>query len=380
MLAPLGWIFTLSLLFYTQTVVFDFAETRPFGGRNIFNPYQDTEGKVVKANFHAHSKAWGGFTNGHNTPEELIGSYHQKGYAFAGVSNYFAVNRLNSPLKVYEHGLNLMKSHKLAINPSSVVYFDYPLLQNTSQKQDIINRLRDQEALVVLAHPNFMKGHSEEDMKYLSGYHFIEVLNHYRTSDKEWDAALKTGHLAWIMANDDTHDIFREPTHRIWNEIYVSSDNPEAMLDGLQKGHCYGIQTVRGINDLRINELTVSGDTLQFDFGDKAKQVQFILDGIPYYTHHNGRGNILFPPDAGYIRIVASSEESTIYTNPLVRYGDYPPLMAAEFIPTLNFPQTYFHRFLFAAAIIGMILLLTGVRPRMRRRFRSGRKRQPAYS
>lgn len=126
LLGTVGWLLVFVLCIYTQSPVFNFAETRPFSGEKIFNPYQQVKGRVVKANFHAHAKAWGGLTNGHNSAEELMGSYHDKGYAFAGVSNYFATNPLNEGLKVYEHGINLMKSHKLAINPSSVVYFDYP--------------------------------------------------------------------------------------------------------------------------------------------------------------------------------------------------------------------------------------------------------------
>jgi hypothetical protein len=380
LLGSIGWALTLALCFYTQAPVFDFAETSPFGGDKIFNPYQQVKGKVVKANFHAHSQAWGGLTNGHNSSGELLNSYKEKGYAFAGISNYFATNPLNEDFTVYEHGLNLMKSHKLAINPSSVVYFDYPLFQNTSQKQDIINRLRDKDALVVLAHPNFMKGHSEEDMELLSGYHFTEVLNHYRTSDKEWDAALKSGRLSWIMANDDTHDIHNEPTHRIWNEVFTEGPDNKTMIKNLAEGKNYGISSKNGLNDLSVIQLNVSGDSVHFDFGKAATTVIVITNGDQYQTLNISKGSIFFPENAQYIRFVAGSEEAQLYTNPLIRYDGEMPVSAAGITPVLNYPKTYIHRILYGMAILTMIILLTGFRPGISGKFRLRRRRQPAYS
>lgn len=380
LLATVGWVLTSALCFYTQTTVFDFPETTPFGGENIHNPYQEVKGQVIKANFHAHSKAWGGLTNGHNSSEELLDSYQKKGYAFAGISNYFATDPLNKNFAVYEHGINLMKSHKLAINPSSVEYFDYPLFQNLSQKQDIINRLRDNDALVALAHPNFMKGHSTEDMKQLTGYHFTEVLNHYRTSEEEWDAALKTGKLSWILANDDTHDIHNEPTHKIWNEIYVTLPGNNQMTKSLLEGKNYGINTKNGINDLSIKQLKVIGDSVHFDFGSKAIVIKVILDGEVFQTLQQSEGAIFFPKNSQYMRLVAESEESSLFTNPLVRYSDKKPGLVSHISPVINYPKTYFHRTLFYLAIALMIMWLTGFRPKMTGGGFRLKRRQPVYS
>lgn len=380
LLATVGWVLTLALCFYTQTTVFDFPETTPFGGEQIHNPYQDLKGQVIKANFHAHSKAWGGLTNGHNSSKELLDSYEKKGYAFAGISNYFATDPLNRNFTVYEHGINLMKSHKLAINPSSVEYFDYPLYQSLSQKQDIINRLRDNDALVALAHPNFMKGHSPEDMEQLTGYHFTEVLNHYRTSEEEWDAALKKGKLSWIMANDDTHDIHNEPTHKIWNEIYVTLPGNNQMTRSLLEGKNYGVSTRNGINDLKINQLKVNGDSVYFDFGRKTKLVKVILDGkISQTLEQQSKGCVFFPQNGQYMRLVAESDESSLYTNPLLRYSDKKPELVSHISPVINYPKTYLYRTLFYIAIAIMIMWLTGFRPKMTGGFRL-RRRQPAYS
>lgn len=255
-----------------------------------------------------------------------------------------------------------------------------PLFQNTSHKQDIINRLRDKDALVVLAHPNFMNGHDEDDMQLLSGYHFTEVLNHYRTSEKEWDAALKSGRLSWIMANDDTHDIHNEPTHRIWNEIYVEESGNAALIKSLEEGKNYGIDTRHGINDLSVVQLKASGDSILFDFGKAATRVKILLNGEEHQTIAGSKGRVLFPADGQYMRFVVSSAEATLYTNPLVRYGQEKPLSVASVTPTLNYPKTYAHRIMYGMGIITMILLLTGFRPRISGKFTLRKKRQPALS
>jgi hypothetical protein len=69
LLRTLVILLMISLLIYSQYTVYNFPNTAPFSGDKIFNPYQNVSGKTVKANFHAHSKAWAGLTNGRNSAE-----------------------------------------------------------------------------------------------------------------------------------------------------------------------------------------------------------------------------------------------------------------------------------------------------------------------
>lgn len=334
LLRTLAILLIISLLIYSQTTIYNFPNTAPFTGKKIFNPYQNTFGNTVKANFHAHSKAWAGLTNGHNSAEELKNSYHKKGYSLAAISNYFAHDTTNNGFQVYEHGINILKAHCLAINAKKVSYFDFPIFQNVSHKQQIINQLKNNGALVALAHPHIRGGHSEADMQELVGYNFTEVLNHYVTSDKEWDAALQTGKLSWIMANDDTHDINNEPSHQIWNEIY--SDNESDIIKNISEGKNYGIKTKSGIKDLAIKYLYVKNDSVYFNFGENTRQISIIINGQNKLEIKGNKGQIYFAKEYNYIRFVAESANAELFTNPLIRYDGEKPILANNLTAGIN--------------------------------------------
>ncbi len=336
----IGSLFIIVLLIYTQSIDYIFPKNKPFNGSKIYNPYQNVGNTTQKANFHAHSIAWGGLTNGHNSPEELKKSYQKKGYSYCAISNYFNHNPLNGPLQVYEHGINVAKAHCLAIGATKVALFDYPILQNLSQKQDIINRLKANQALVAIAHPGVRGGHGEADMRELVGYSFTEVLNHYYVSDNEWDAALMAGRLSWILANDDTHDIHKEPTFMIWNEIYGAKAD---ILENLKAGKNYGIKTKNGINDLTIKYLQVINDSIKFDFGANATSLICIMDGKKQ-DFNFGKGSILFPKNAHFIRFVASSNQAQLYTNPIVHYNGTSPQLASQMVAKVHVFGTILQR------------------------------------
>ncbi len=335
-----GAIFIIVLLIYTQSIVYTFPKSKPFEGKKIYNPYQNIGQITQKANFHAHSKAWAGITNGHNSPSELKESYQKKGYSYCAISNYFEHNPLNGPLQVYEHGINVAKAHCLAIGATKVALFDYPILQNLSHKQDIINRLKASQALVAIAHPGVRGGHGEADMRELVGYNFTEVLNHYYVSDNEWDAALMAGRLSWILANDDTHDIRKEPTFMIWNEIYGEKTD---ILENLKAGKNYGVKTKNGYNDLTVKYLQVINDSIKFDFGANTTAVSCIIDGKKK-DFNFGKGSIIFPKNAHYIRFVANSNQAQLFTNPIVHYNGPSPLLASQMAAKVHIFGTILQR------------------------------------
>ena len=337
------------LAIYYQTNIYDFIETKPFSGKYLYNPYQVLATETsIKANFHAHSVAWGGITNGHNTKEEIEKFYIKNGYSVAAVSNYHELNKTQSEklieIPTYEHGLNIRKSHKLAIYASDESYFDYPLFQNTSQKQQIILNLRDKNALVAIAHPNFGHGHNEEDMKQLSGYHFVEVLNHYRVSDAEWDAGLSNGKLSWILANDDTHSLEKEPSARIWNRIFVKYKNKAQIIDALKKGQNYGIKSENGVENIHLSSIKVKNDTIFYQFLGDVQQVNIIVDGTLKASNKNGNGFYLLKSNESYVRFVAKNNEVELYTNPIIRYNKVNIPITSNFSPPINGYKTLLYR------------------------------------
>ena len=78
-------------------------------------------------------------------------------------------------------------------------------------------------SLVALTHPGLMNGYTTKDLKVLKGYDLFEVLSPYYESFELWDYALNNGNFSWIMANDDTHDLVKQPAGRFFNLIAAES-------------------------------------------------------------------------------------------------------------------------------------------------------------
>jgi len=79
-------------LFYVNTTIYNFPEPEKFSGKELYNPYEILPDSSYRANFHAHSIAWEGVTNGHNTEKDLFDGYSQKGYDIVGISNYHNIS------------------------------------------------------------------------------------------------------------------------------------------------------------------------------------------------------------------------------------------------------------------------------------------------
>lgn len=366
-------IFFIGLI-YIQTTVYTFPPPTSFSGDSLINPYQNIDNKTYKCNFHAHSKAWKGITNGHNSAQELTKAYKDKGYTVAGVSNYHCIiDSINSNssvyIPVYEHGINIFKSHLLGIEPRKPSYFDYPLWQNTSQKQQIINDIRNNGGLVTIAHPKFMDGHTLEDMAQLTNYQFVEVLNHYRISDEYWDAALTAGRLVYGIGNDDTHDINNEPTFRMWTEVYADTPTKDGILDAMVKGRTFMVHSHDGGADGYFRNVKTSGDTIECWFTGKIDTVEVwgpnhtllsklklgmldIVDSLTSFQH----GKYILPKNIGYARLVGKTSNCAIYLNPIVRSVNGKTSGVDRLVPELNALHTWFYRL--CVLLVEVLILL----------------------
>ena len=360
----LGVLFIVSL-FYINTTIYNFPSPLAFKGDKIYNPYQNLPDSSYRANFHAHSIAWKAVTNGHNTEQDLFDGYTKRGYDIAGISNYhkistYAKSRTELYVPVYEHGYNIFKSHYLSINSPEVSYFDYPLYQSTSHKQKIIENLKENEALIAMAHPKFAGGRSFSDMQHLVGYHFTEVLNHYRISEQYWDKALSAGRLTWIMGNDDTHDIVNEATFRIWNIIHSEKRGPNEIMNSMKNGLNYAISSKNEKCDNNLVSCLLENEVITIQLTNKADSIVFIGQNgkIVHKSIKSDSASYKFKSSDTYIRAVAYNSNSHMYLNPALRIkGDIPPLNCNVDIET-NFIKTWLFRILAFIFSISLVLFI----------------------
>ena len=230
--------------------VYIYDEPVPFHGDYLRNPYQDIDSTYWKCcNFHGHTRQYGGVTNGRNNGNAVYDSmYRLFGYDHVGISDYNKVNPYENGkdpgyIPGYEHGYNVWKTHQVCLGTKKVRRIDYFFYQTLSHKQHMLNKLGEQNKVVAVAHPSFVDGsYNVRDMKYLSNYKILEVLNGFVNSPEHWDMALSNGHLVYLIADDDTHDVLKV------NDIalritYLNAENNAAdeLYDALLAGKAVGI-------------------------------------------------------------------------------------------------------------------------------------------
>ena len=276
---------------------YSFDEPEPFHGSYLHNPYQDMNpDHWIQANFHAHTRQFGGLTNGRANTNEMVDSvYTSLGFDHVGLSDYNKINYYDSAnpsyIPAYEHGYGIFKTHQLCIGAEKVRRLDFFAFQNLSMKQHTLNRLEKQTRLAIPAHPSFVKkGYLVDDMKYLSNYKLMEVLNGFRISTNHWDTALSNGHLVYLIGNDDSHDV-TDITDVATRFTMINSPENEAeqLLTSLENGNAYAVdfpidrketleQKIKRLkkNLPYITQVELKGDTLLIAADKNISKIRFI--------------------------------------------------------------------------------------------------------
>lgn len=311
-----------------QTEVYNFPEPKSFSGDFLYNPYKNLSQNWFKSNFHAHSIVIEYILNGNNTPEEVVEHYAANNYDVIGLSNYHNIapdyiygNKLYIPM--YEHGYNVMKSHRLVIGTSEVSFFDCLINYSLSNKQYIVNRLKPTSDVLAIAHPKFRNGHTIDDLTKLTGYDLMEVLNHYRFSFEHWDAALSAGIPVWILSDDDTHNVDKaDETCVNWTMINSNLLDRKSILKNLKNGMAYGVTGKAGFNKNFIDSIFVEDQTVTFRFTGTADKINLYGNGGELKSNAVDTNQIVytFKPTDSYIRTEVINEDTKMYLNPIFRY------------------------------------------------------------
>lgn len=391
----LVFFLVIEVVIYFLTPVYDFPEPRPFSGEKFYNPYAGLDSlSWKKCNFHFHSREWWGLTAGSgNDPMEIYRTYKMLGYDAAQISNYQSISRVFADsafyVPAYEHGFGIRKKHHMLIGSHQVLWLDYSLFQNINHKQHILDLLRPQSDIVAIAHPDWDNGFSLKDMKYLSNYDLIEALDNNWRSFPQWDAALSSGHVAWILADDDAHDI-NDPFQVQRCVTYVNSPvlKGDSIIRSLKSGKAYGVEMYMGEHwtfarkagwakqTRHLNSVTMNADTLKVSVSGKVFKMMFIgQDGRVRKTVYGDKGHwYRFTAEDTYIRTVVVllyhypypvvGTGDVFYLNPVFRYKGELPVndLKAE----INWPRTWIFRVLTFGPLLFILLAVY--------RFRRSRK------
>lgn len=326
---------------------YDFAAPAPFRGSRLYNPYEHLDSfRRYKCNFHAHSRAWLGLTNGNGTEAAVWNRYAALDYDVHCISNYHCISRYNKTdsnyLPAYEHGYNMKKSHYMLLNGSRVRFGDYVFPQTLHNKQRLIHCLAPADtALLCINHPSLLHAFTGSDLSRLGGYHCLEVLRGNHThSYSEWDAALSAGRPVFLMASDDLHDIHNpREIGRNCTFVYAASVRAADIVTGLKAGRSYGMlvgtrpdetfeekqmRLQRGLPGL--HSVTVSGDSLFIKLTMPASEIRFIgQDGMLLATQKGNQAVYVIKNSDTYVRTHITFDDGTVMLlNPVFRFEEEP--------------------------------------------------------
>ncbi|OFW30146.1 MAG: hypothetical protein A3H97_24600 [Acidobacteria bacterium RIFCSPLOWO2_02_FULL_65_29] len=323
---------------YLRGPLYDFPAETAFAGAELLNPYAALTDPWQRANLHAHGRVWSGLTNGRQPDAEIVRAYESLGYSVAGVSNYqrIATDDGVPTMPLYEHGYNLGKRHQLAIGARQVSWFDFPLWQTRSHQQFVIHRVAETADLVALAHPAARDAYTTADLRQLTGYHLMEVVNGPFLFEESWDAALSAGRAVWALANDDTHDL-TDPrrTAVAWTMINAPSASASDIVDALRAGRAYAVSRTNEIAsavETVLGTVTVDNDTIEVTCEGEPSTFIFIgQNGVVRKSVKEAlAATYTFGHDDTYIRTVIRSPRTAMFLNPVLRHpgGERPPLVA----------------------------------------------------
>lgn len=335
---------TLVVLTSIFVPYYSFDEPKPFSGSYYNNPYHNMNpNNWIQANFHAHTRQFGGLTNGRVNTNEMVDSvYKVLGFDHVGLSDYNTINYFDSVnpsfIPAYEHGYGIFKIHQLCIGAKKVRKLDFFAFQNLSMKQHTLNRLEKQTRLAIPAHPSFVKkGYLVEDMKYLSNYKLMEVLNGFRISTAHWDTALSNGHLVYLIGNDDSHDVtdITDVATR-FTMINAAENEADQILSALENGNAVGVdfpikrdesleQKIKRLKkDLPyIKQVELNGDTLSISASKQISKAKFIgQEGKELNSQNNVMtASYVIQPEDSYVRTeLYFKNGTTLYLNPITRH------------------------------------------------------------
>ena len=340
--------FLIAMNIFVPVYIFD--EPVPFHGDYILNPYQDIDSTYWKCcNFHGHTRQYGGVTNGRNNGNAVYDSmYRLFGYDHVGISDYNKVNGYENGkdpgfIPGYEHGYNVWKTHQVCLGTKKVRRIDYFFYQTLSHKQHMLNKLAEQNRVVAVAHPSFVDGsYNVRDMKYLSNYKILEVLNGFVNSPEHWDMALSNGHLVYLIADDDTHDVLKVNDIALRITYLNAKDNDANQLyDALLSGKAVGIdfdlnrqekmdhKVERFKRDIPyLNSAKLNGNDFAVSVTKPIRKVQFIgQNGIVLKEENHTKEDTVFnvsyqiQPSDQYVRTVLTFfDGTTMWLNPITRH------------------------------------------------------------
>ena len=300
----------------------------------------NNKGKFFKGNLHGHSNK----SDGKLTPEEVCGTYIEKGYNFISITDHF-LGMFNYPITIPEFkiknftvipGAELHTSqmengelwHVLALGLKD--QFTQPRQTNfliSTQSENIeslSSRLYEDGAFVSLTHPEW-NGMTLQDTLKIKEAHAIEIYNHGCAIECDrgsgfavLDQLLNHGKKVNIIATDDSH-FHIDDAFGGWVMVKSEINNEESLLEALKNGHYYSSQGP-DFRDIKVQE-----GRLEVFCSPVEKIIVSGYGSATTYKHksdmESASFNLALLPQKKWLRVtIVDKEGNKAWTNPIYDY------------------------------------------------------------
>lgn len=370
----------LLVLMQGITPVYDFPDPRPFSGDSLHNPYAGLDSSAFAAGFrkintHAHQTMVNGMVEfPEYTIDEFKKEYRDAGYSLALISDHQYLNA-NSPVPIYEHGVNFSNYHIQCYGAESVWWVDFPLMvRPRHQMYWFMSQLEGELPLIAVNHPSRLRmGAQPKHLTTLKGYNLLEMDHH--GAKGPWDYALSAGYYSTLIATDDAHN--RDSLgHRFQNRYTMAAigDNLSAknLYATLKQGQSYGVELQPGKSprgagtEPKIQNITLKGDTLTISVVDTASSIIFIGQNgeIRGEAVDTTTASYVITLDDTYIRTEVNLPNGMIvWLNPVARISALTPMVDATINVWLTILNSVLWVVLFGV-VVWLIFRLYRRRPR----------------
>ena len=263
------------------------------------------EGQWLKGNLHCHSTV----SDGAISPYELVKKYWEKGYDFLSLTdhNIFGIPSVDTSIPIImipgvEHDLSYSDSKCVHLvgarmENDATDYVCRKYAPNEMDAQQMVDMMRRDGQMVVLAHPLWSRMEAEEILA-LKEVQGVEVYNngtehlcHAGNASTCWDLLLRNNRRVFGFASDDTHradDLFGG-----WICVKARTRSIQDIFTAIISGQFY----------------SSSGPAIM-DFGTNGEEVYLSCSDCReiHFVSYPPRGKSFFAPDghtineAAYVR------------------------------------------------------------------------------
>lgn len=333
-------VLAMFIVMTSVSLVYDFAEPRPFSGPDIYNPYRNVDTTLgwKRAALHTHSRVEGIFNECDFTPQQIVDRYYDLGYDIVHFSNHneHTEHPTEGEVAIYEHGYNIAKLHMNVFGSDDIMLFDPFMPIFDFQRQFKLDLLSEDADLVQLNHPRRTKGIDKETLQRLGGYKVMELSRVIEEEQREWDWALSAGRYVFGTYTDDMHFLDRsDAVARRSTMLNTPSGSYDDVVATLNDGAYYSLYTPdygngdwdvkRKMNRAipRIESIGLSDDNIYVSFSKRADSIRFTgqEQRLLHTAYQSDSANYTMSDKDSYVRITAYFPDGErIYTNAFARY------------------------------------------------------------